>query len=98
METVEERLRDALPRLNRLGYVVRFTVGDGSEWIVDGRSDVAELIPHDDRETACTIKIKKENLFKLLDGTMDPLVGYSLGRIKVMGSKGVALKLVAALS
>jgi len=98
METVEDRLRDALPRLNRLGYVVRFAVGGDMDWIVDGCSATAELMPDDDRETACTIKISKENLLKLLDGDMDPMVGYSLGRIKVLGSKGVALKLVASLA
>ncbi|KAA5606038.1 SCP2 sterol-binding domain-containing protein [Roseospira marina] len=98
MDTVEERLRDALPRLNRLGYIVRFAVSDDDTWIVDGRATTAELLPDDDRETACTIKITKDNLFRLLDGKLDPMVGYSLGKIKVLGSKGVAMKLVSTLS
>jgi len=98
MEEAEERLRAALPRLNRLGYVVRFTVGGAGAWIVDGRPATAEMVADDDRDTACTIKISQENLIKLLDGRLDPMVGYSLGKIKVQGSKGVALKIVSTLS
>ncbi len=98
MGDAEDRLREALPRLNRLGYVVRFAVGGAGVWIVDGRSATAEMVADDDRDTACTIKISQDNLIKLLDGRLDPMVGYSLGKIKVQGSKGVALKIVSTLS
>ncbi|MBB4265673.1 SCP2 sterol-binding domain-containing protein [Roseospira visakhapatnamensis] len=98
MQDTEDRLREALPRLNRLGYVVRFAVSDAGAWIVDGRSATAEMVADDDRDTACTIKISKDNLARLLDGRLDPMVAYSLGRIKVLGSKGVALKLVSTLA
>ena len=98
MDEAEERLREALPRLNRLGYVVRFAVGDAGAWIVDGRTATAEMVVDDDRDAACTIKISQDNLIRLLDGKLDPLVAYSLGKIKIQGSKGVAMKIVSTLS
>jgi putative sterol carrier protein len=98
MDDAEARLRAALPRLAHLGYAVRLVVGGAGEWVVDAKTAEPVMVPADDRETACTIRISPDNLLKLLDGRLDPMVGYSLGRIKVMGSKGVALKMVAALA
>ncbi|WP_332308109.1 SCP2 sterol-binding domain-containing protein [Elstera litoralis] len=43
------------------------------------------------------MRISTENLNKLIDGQLDPMLGYTFGKIKVAGSLGVAMKLVNAL-
>lgn len=99
MTDVEDRLRDSLPRLARLGAVVRFDLGADGTWDVDARTS-APILSDDadaDCEPACTIKITSENLVKLMDGRMDAMLGYTLGKIKVAGSMGVAMKLVNAI-
>lgn len=99
MTDVEDRLRDALPKLSRLGAVVRFDLGKDGAWLVDASANSPILSEDDggDADAACTIKITSENLIKLMDGKLDPMLGYTLGKIKVSGSMGVAMKLVGAI-
>ena len=46
-----------------------------------------------DRETDCTIRISQKNLTKLLTGTLNPMTGVALGKLKISGNMGVAMKL-----
>ena len=46
-----------------------------------------------DRDADCTIRISKENLTKLLTGKLNPMTGVALGKLKVSGNMGVAMKL-----
>jgi len=38
-----------------------------------------------------------ENMLKLLDGQLNPTIAYTLGKLKVQGSMGLALKLSSLL-
>ncbi|WP_420585548.1 SCP2 sterol-binding domain-containing protein [Ruegeria sp.] len=46
-----------------------------------------------DQDTDCTIRISRENLTKLLTGKLNPMTGVALGKLKVSGNMGVAMKL-----
>lgn len=97
-EMVEERLREALPALSRLGALVRFDLGKEGRPVLDARAGQARLDLESDEPADCTITITKENLLKLMDGKLDPMLGYTLGKIRVAGSLGIAMKLVGAIS
>ena len=45
------------------------------------------------RETDCTIRISRENLGKLLTGKLNPMTGVMMGKLKISGDMGVAMKL-----
>jgi putative sterol carrier protein len=92
-----ETLLEALPKLTRLNAVVRFDLGDGSGHTVDARDGQAKLVEDGSIDPECTIKVSRENLVKLINGDMDPMLGYTLGRIKVQGAMGIAMKLVKAI-
>ncbi|CUK09320.1 Putative sterol carrier protein [Shimia thalassica] len=46
-----------------------------------------------DQETDCTIRISQDNLVKLLTGKLNPMTGVMMGKLKVSGDMGVAMKL-----
>ena len=46
-----------------------------------------------DQETDCTIRISQDNLTKLLTGKLNPMTGVALGKLKISGNMGVAMKL-----
>lgn len=96
---IEDTLQASLPRLAGLGAVVCFDLGGEGQWLVDARGRQPRLSRDEDGDgdPACTIKISLDNLGKLMAGKMDPMLGYTLGKIKVKGSMGVAMKLVAAI-
>ncbi len=47
----------------------------------------------EDCETDCTIRISQDNLTKLLTGKLNPMTGVALGKLKISGNMGVAMKL-----
>lgn len=96
-DVLEARLESVLPALSRLGAVVKFDLGDDGTPILDARTPPAVLTAEVDTPPDCTIKITQDNLLKLLDGKLDPMLGYTLGKIRVAGSLGVAMKLMGAL-
>lgn len=96
-DAVEELLRENLSRLSRLGAVVRFDLGSDGDWLVDARTDAPTLEEDSDQDADCTIRISSENLAKLMAGRMDPMLGYAMGKIKISGSTGIAMKLVNAI-
>jgi len=97
--SLADKLEEVLPRLKGLGAVIGFDLGADGKWLVDASGQTPTLSQSTDlSDAASTISLTSSNLFKLLDGNLDAMVAYGLGRIKVIGSKGVAMKLVAALS
>jgi len=93
-----EALQAVLPKLSRMKSILRFDLGDGSGYTIDARSDRPVLADDGSLEPDCTIKATRENILKLISGEMDPILAYTLGRIKVQGSMDIAMKLVKAIS
>ncbi len=94
---ITTRFSAALAKLSGLGEIVRFDLGDDGTYTIDARAPQPLLLTDSEEEAACTIRISKENLDKLIEGELDPMLAYTFGKIKVSGSLGVAMKLVSAL-
>ena len=96
--TEHEVLQEVLPKLSRMKSILRFDLGDGTGYTIDARSENPVLAEDGSLDPECTIKASRENILKLMSGEMDPILAYTLGRIKVQGSMDIAMKLVKAIS
>ncbi len=47
----------------------------------------------EDRATDCTLRISRDNLVKLLTGQLNPMLALSLGKLKLSGDMGVAMRM-----
>lgn len=83
--------------MSGIGAVVGFDLGEHGLWLVDARP-LPPVFIEDDAETDCLVRCTAETLMRILDGKLDPMLAFTLGRIKVRGSMGVAMKLVSAIS
>ncbi|MCI5100864.1 SCP2 sterol-binding domain-containing protein [Phaeobacter italicus] len=67
---------------------LKFDCGnDGVIVLADGTASTT------DRDTDCTIRISTDNLKKLLTGKLNPMTGVMMGKLKISGDMGVAMKL-----
>lgn len=96
IDQVTSALKQRLIDLSGLGYCVRFDFGDDGAIVVDGRSTPA-VIADDDAEPDTTIRLSIDNGLKLLQGSLNPTLAYTMGKLKVDGSMGVALKVASML-
>ncbi|MGX9352464.1 SCP2 sterol-binding domain-containing protein [Shimia sp. W99] len=87
LEQVVERMQAELASKSFDGSL-KFDCGDaGVVVLADGTATTV------DQDTDCTIRITDENLVKLLTGKLNPMTGVMMGKLKVSGDMGVAMKL-----
>lgn len=96
INAIEARLQSRLTDFAALRAKVKFDL-DGEGIIFINGSTIPVEISRTDGEADCTIGISAENMLKLLEGQLNPTVAFTLGKLKVKGSMGLALKLASIL-
>ncbi|MEP2531650.1 SCP2 sterol-binding domain-containing protein [Shimia sp.] len=91
LEKVVERMQTELASKAFDGSMKFDCGGDGVVVLSNG---VASM---QDQDTDCTIKISADNLVKLLTGKLNPMTGVMMGKLKISGDMGVAMKLAQLL-
>ncbi|NSY37417.1 SCP2 sterol-binding domain-containing protein [Leisingera sp. ANG59] len=87
LDDIAAGIRDGLTGKSFDGSL-KFDCGtDGVIVLSDGSAST------DDRETDCTLRLSAENLKKLLTGNLNPMTAVMMGKIKISGDMGVAMKL-----
>ena len=92
LNDITEKLRARVGDNSGLDATVKFDFGDDGLIFVDAASD-PNTVSNDDKEADCTIRISLANFVKLMEGDMDPTTAFMMGRLKVEGSMGIAMKL-----
>ncbi|MFY0606283.1 MAG: SCP2 sterol-binding domain-containing protein [Cyclobacteriaceae bacterium] len=53
------------------------------------------VVSNDDVEADCTIVLSLENFLNMMHGDLNPMMAMMSGKMKIEGSKGVAMKLAS---
>ena len=95
-DRLAERIAARLPDFTGLDARVVFDLGEEGRISVD-----ATLAPPQIDETIeqpdCTIKVAPADLDKLIDGALNPMLAFTLGKLKIEGSMGSAMKIAGRL-
>ena len=97
LESITSGVLARLMDLTGLNYSVKFDMGDEGIVFVDGRTSPPSLSNDDGEDADCTIRLTPESMEKMIAGTLNPTIAYSMGKLKVDGSMGVALKVASML-
>lgn len=96
-EIVGEMQKQA-DKLKELNHTVLFDLGDDGKVLLDATGGDVKVTANPDSDDAeTTLALSTENLLKLMEGDLNPMVAFTMGRLKVFGSKGIALKLSSLL-
>ena len=78
--------------------VLIFDLGDDGRILLDASGDTVKVVANPDSDDAdTTLTLTAANLAKLMEGDLNPMVAFTMGRLKISGSKGVAWKLSSLL-
>ena len=99
-ESLMAGMRKRADALRTLGYRVRFDLKDTEESILldaagGGAPSVEAATEADEADTV--LSLSAADLEKLMQGRLSPMLAFSTGRLRVEGSKGVAMKLAGLL-
>jgi putative sterol carrier protein len=92
MPAITEALRAKVGDSSGLNATLKFDCGADGVVVIDGKS-VPNTVDNVDRDTDCTVAITRENLAALMTGELEPATGFMMGKFKVSGDMGVAMKL-----
>jgi putative sterol carrier protein len=95
-ENITRKLESNLATFTGLGYKVAFDLGDDGAIAIDGTGSLP-ILSDDPEDADCTIRISADDMAKLMDGALNPMMAYTLGKLKIEGSMGVAMKVAALL-
>jgi len=92
LEDITTEIRDKAASMDANGKKVKIDLkGDGTIFI-DG-STTPPTVSNDDNEADVTLIISEENFEGLMDGSLNPQMAFMMGKLKIDGDMGLALKL-----
>lgn len=80
-----------------LAVQVELTDADPGVFYIEIKEHQLNIAPYDYHDRNCAIAISSANFNKLVDGKLDPVVAFTLGKLKVEGDLGKALEFAGLL-
>ena len=98
LDNLVDAIKEQSDKLNELGHTVLFDLGDDGKILLDATGeDVIVKSNPDDDEAETTLTLSTDDMVKLIEGELNPMVAFTMGKLKVFGSKGIAFKLSSLL-
>lgn len=96
LETATSRIKEKLGHAAAVNARVKFDFGDEGCIFIDATQN-PPLVSHEDAEADTTLSCSLDTFEGLLEGTQDPNLAFMMGKLKIKGSMGIAMKLNAIL-
>lgn len=96
IETIKDQIKQKMAMAPNMNAKVKFDFGDDGFIFIDGTQSPPEFID-EDGEADTTLITSTETFQKIMNGTQDPTMAFMMGKLKVKGSMGLAMKLNSIL-
>lgn len=93
---VTQKISEKMAKASHIQARVKFDFGDQGVIFVDSTQS-PPVISHEDLEADTVLSCSIETLLAFMSGASDPTMAYMMGKLKVKGSMGLAMKLNAIL-
>ncbi len=97
LDALIKKIEQQLQFAPAIGYKVKLDLGDDGIIFIDGTEKPAQFFDSDQGEADTTLITSIDVFQAIASGTKDPNMAVMMGKMKVEGSTGVALKLAALL-
>ncbi len=93
LENYTETVRAKVGDDAKLNSTIKFAFKEGGALHIDGKSTPNTVTNDEAAPADCTVKLSLEDFGKLMERKLDPTTAFMMGKIKIEGDMGVAMKL-----
>ncbi len=94
LQSLTERVQTLVGTDSGLDATFKFITDEGI--ISVDTKQVPNVVTNEDLETECAMEISTKNALDLLGGELNPMMAYMMGKLKIKGDMGVAMKIAQA--
>ena len=94
LQSLTERVQTLVGTDSGLDATFKFITDEGI--ISVDTKPVPNIVTDNDLETECAMEISTKNALDLLGGELNPMMAYMMGKLKIKGDMGVAMKIAQA--
>ena len=92
LESITNNVKElASKKGGAIGYKIKFQSDEGFIHLDDTVSPA--VVSNEDLNADCVIRVSLSNLEKLISGDLNPTGAFMMGKLKIDGNMGVAMKL-----
>jgi len=92
LEDLTKKVSEKMGQDSGLDATLKFDLGDDGVLFLDGKGS-PNKVTNDDGDADCTVGVALEDLKAMISGDLDPMAAFSLGKLRIEGDMGVAMKL-----
>ncbi len=97
LETITKKISEKLVNAPDIKARVKFDFGDDGLIFIDSNESPIQISNEDKGDCDVALLCKIKTFIGLMDGTQDPNIAFMMGKLKVKGNMGLAMKLNAML-
>ncbi|VAV89404.1 hypothetical protein MNBD_ALPHA01-2023 [hydrothermal vent metagenome] len=92
LEDITTEIRSKAQSMESNGKKVKIDLKDDGVIFIDASTN-PPTVSNDDNDADVTLIISEENFEGLMDGSLNPQMAFMMGKLKIDGDMGLALKL-----
>ena len=97
LETITKQLEQQAKFAPKIGYKILVDFGDDGVIFIDGEQHPVVLSNEDGGDAVTTMTTSFATFEGIMNGTQDPTMAVMMGKLKITGKMGVAMKLASIL-
>lgn len=96
IESITQQIKQKFSLAPDINARIKLDFGDDGLLFIDATQS-PPVLSHDNKDADVTLRCKTELFEAILGGSQDPNIAYMMGKLKIEGSLGLAMKLNAVL-